>query len=451
MMITLPEEFYRQISAFAPLFSKKVFENAKVLLLGALSVVGRRTVCSALRAVGLSDEKRFHKYHWVLSSAKWSCYSASQIVLRLLIDYFFKGHNRLTFGIDETIERRWGSKIKARGIYRDAVRSSKSHFVKCSGLRWICMMLLTPISWADRIWALPFLSVLAPSQRYNQKHRKQHKKMTHWARQMILQLSRWLPNKMIIIVADSSYAVLDLLHSVRPYVSMITPLRLDAALYDFVPPRPVGKRGPNRKKGERLMSLQQKLADPATKWRKIKIPKWYDREDIEMLICTGCVIWYKGGKPPVTIRWVLLKDPLGEIKSKALLCTNTAFSAKEIIDEFIKRWTVEVTFEEVRAHLGVETQRQWSDKAIARTTPILMALFSLVTIWADMLNKKGLLQIKSCAWYKKTRPTFSDAIAAVRQHIWRKNKFLSSVFRGQDNNLKTKWLRHLIFMATRAA
>lgn len=450
-MIRLPEEFSRQISAFAPLFRKKVFENAKVLLLGALSVVGRRTVCSALRAVGLSEEQRFHKYHYVLSGAKWSCYKASKIMLSLLIAYFFKDHKRLTFGIDETLERRWGSKIKARGIYRDAVRSSKSHFVKCSGLRWICMMLLTPISWADRIWALPFLSVLAPSKRHNKENRGQHKKLTHWARQMIFQLHRWLPNKLIIIVADSSYAVLELLNSVRPYVSMITPLRLDAALYNFVPPRPLGKRGRNRKKGERLKNLQQKLDDPKTKWRKIKIPKWYDHANIEMLICSSCAIWYRGGKPPVPIRWVLLKDPNGVIKSKALLCTNMNFSAKEIIDEFIKRWTVEVTFEEARAHLGVESQRQWSDKAIARTTPILMALFSLVAIWADMLNKRGLLKMNPCAWYKKQSPTFSDAIAAVRQSIWRNNKFLRSVFTGDSNNLKTKWLQHLIFMATRAA
>lgn len=450
-MITLPEEFHEQISAFSPLFSKKVFEHAKVLLVGALSIVGRRTVCGALRAVGLSHEKRFHKYHWVLSGAKWSCHKASKVLLMLLVDYFFKGHDRLTFGIDETLERRWGRKIKARGIYRDAVRSSKSHFVKCSGLRWICMMLLTPISWADRIWALPFLSVLAPSERYSTEHRHRHKKMPHWARQMILQLHRWLPNKLLVIVADSSYAVLELLDSVRSYVSMITPLRLDAALYDFVPPRPAGKRGRNRKKGERLMSLKQKLDDPKAEWRKITIPKWYDKENVEMLICTGCALWYKGGQPAVPIRWVLLKDPKGVIKSKALLCTNMDFSAKEIVDEFIKRWTVEVTFEEVRAHLGVETQRQWSDKAIARTTPILMALFSLVSIWADMLNNKGLLQIKPCAWYKKTKPTFSDAIAAVRQFIWRKNKFLSSVFRGDDNNLKSEWLRHLVFMATRAA
>lgn len=450
-MFTLPPEFSKQISEFSSIFSKKVFEHAKVLLLGSLLVVGRRTVCSALRAVGMSEDKRFHKYHRVLSRSKWSCYKASNILLKMLVKYFFNGHENLTFGIDETIERRWGAKIKARGIYRDAVRSSKSHFVKCSGLRWICMMLLTPISWADRIWALPFLSVLAPSERYYKQKGKKHKKMTDMARQMILQLSRWLPDHLITIVADSSYSVFTLLNAVSPYVTMISPLRLDAALYDFVPPRPKGKIGRNRKKGERLIGLEQILNDPSTKWTEIIIPKWYDKENVKMLICSACCIWYKGGEPPVKIRWVLLKDPSGKIKSRALLCTDLDLEPKKIINEFIKRWTVEVTFEQVRAHLGVETQRQWSDKAIARTTPILMALFSIITIWADQLNVKGFIHIKPSAWYLKEQPCFSDAIAAVRQQIWRNNKFLTSVFKGDDNNLKTKLLRHLVFMATRAA
>lgn len=247
-MITIPKEFSKQISAFAPLFSKKVFEHALVLVTGCLLVVGRRTVCSALRAVGLSQEKRFDKYHAVLSIAKWSCYKAAQILLLMLVDHFSTPSQALVFGIDETIERRRGAKIKAKGIYRDPVRSSKSHFVKCSGLRWISLMLLTPISWADRVWALPFLTVLAPSERYNEQRGKRHKKVTDWARQMILQLSRWLPNRLIIIVADSTYAAIDLLASVRNHACVITRLRLDAALYDFVPPRPAGKVGRKRKK-----------------------------------------------------------------------------------------------------------------------------------------------------------------------------------------------------------
>jgi hypothetical protein len=150
--------------------------------------VGRRTVCGALRVLGLQGEERFHKYHRLLSQSRWSAYQAARILLHLQADGFVKPDEPLVFGIDETLERHWGQKIKARGIYRDAVRSSQSHFVKASGLRWMCLMLLLPIPWSKRVWALPFLTVLAASQRYYEQKGKKHKKLTDWARQMILQL-----------------------------------------------------------------------------------------------------------------------------------------------------------------------------------------------------------------------------------------------------------------------
>jgi hypothetical protein len=444
-------QFSRQISEFAPLFSKKVFEHAKVLLIGGLLVVGRRTVCSALRAVGLSDEKRFDKFHRVLSRDKWSCFKAARRLLLMLVDHFFDSSEPLIFGIDETIERRRGAKIKAKGIYRDPVRSSKSHFVKCSGLRWISMMLLTPISWANRVWALPFLTVLAPSERFNQQKGKRHKKLTDWARQMMLQLSRWLPNRLIIIVADSSYAVIELLAAVCSKVCVVTRLRMDAALYDFVPARPKSGAGRPRKKGKRLKTLQQVMNDPATSWTKITIPQWYNHGSVEMLIATGTAIWYHSGMTPVSIRWVLIKDPSGVINPSALLCTKLDLDIEQIINFFIRRWTVEVTFEEVRAHLGVESQRQWSDLAIARTTPILMALFSLVTIWADSLHKQNLLVIKHSAWYQKSHPTFSDAIACVRRKMWYHFKFQTSLIYDKVNNLFIDFSDHLISLMAKAA
>lgn len=450
-MLTLPKEFSRQISEFAPLFSKKVFEHAKVLVTGALLVVGRRTVCSALLAVGLSGESRFHKYHRVLSKARWSPRQCARLLFLLLVDRFGRDEGTLVFGIDETIERRRGQRISAKGIYRDSVRSSKSHMVKCSGLRWMNLMLLAPISWAGRVWALPFMTVLAPSERYNLQHGKRHKKLTDWARQMLLQLHRWLPNRLIVIVADSSYAVLELLDAVRLKVCVITRLRLDAALYEPLEPKPQGKRGPQGKKGARLPTLQEVALDARTNWTPVTIPQWYNRGPKEMLISTGTAVWYHTGKPPVPIRWLLIKAADGSGEVAALLSTNLQLSPLEIINYFIRRWTMEVTFEEARLHLGVESQRQWSDLAIARTTPVLFGIFSLVTLWADTLQSHQLLHLKPTAWYKKQRPTFADAIAAVRYRIWRKQKLAMSTFKDDIDSLNKHWIKHLIFMAIRAA
>ena len=431
-MHSFPAEGSEIILPFSSLFSKKVFEHVKTLVLGALLTIGRHTVCAALRFMGLAEQKRFHKYHRVLSLTKWSTLKAARILLSLLVDCFCREQGPLVFGIDETIERRRGETIKAKGIYRDPVRSSKSHLVKCSGLRWISMMLLTTIPWAGRIWALPFLTALAPSQRYCEQQGKRHKKITDWARQMIFQLKRWLPNYALIVVADSSYAVIELLGAVRSQVSFISRLRLDAALYDPAPCRPPGKRGPNRRKGKRQPTLKQRVQDTATQWQTLVVDQWYNEKNKEVQVATGTAIWYHSGMTPVEIRWALIKDPKSRKEPVALLCTNTALSIKEILCYFIRRWSVEVSFEELRAHLGVDTQRQWSDQAIARSTPCLLGLFSMVTLWADRLQKHHALELPLTAWYKKQKPTFSDALAAVRAQIWQSRNYCMSA---KDNDM----------------
>lgn len=397
-----------------------------MLVLGALLTIGNHTICAALRFMGLGQEDCFHKYHRVLSVVKWSGLQASKILLQLLVKCFGGSKEPLVFGIDETIERRRGAKIKAKGIYRDPVRSSHSHFVKCSGLRWMSMMLLCNIEWAGRTWALPFLSVLAPSERYCEQQGSHHKKITDWARQMIFQLHRWLPRRLLIVVADSSYSVIELLSAVSPHVSFITRLRLDAALYDAAPIKQPGTRGRSRLKGSRQPTLKQRIEDSVTRWRTVMVAQWYDQKNKKVLVATGTALWYHSGMTPVMIRWVLIKDKEGKKEPVALLCTGTAMSIEQIISCFIRRWSLEVTFKEVRAHLGVETQRQWSDNAIAKTTPSLMAMFSMVTLWAEQLHKKKLLHIQTAAWYKKEQPSFSDALAAVRTQIWKQKDFSMS-------------------------
>jgi hypothetical protein len=277
-MLNLPRIIINLLNPFAPVFyGETTWEKAKTLLIGAILAPGKRTVSAVLRVMGLDKEANYAGYHHVLNRAVWSPLEASGILLRLLLRHLGQGSGPLVFGIDETIERRWGKKIAARGIYRDAVRSSKSHFVKASGLRWVSLMWLTTIPWAQRVWALPFLTALAPSERYYEPSPRQPKTLTDWARQMIYQLRRWLPEREVVVVGDGSYAILDLLHACQSLlnpVTMITRLRLDAALYEPAPP-PTGKRGRPRKKGQRLPTLQQVLDHPDTVWETV-ILNWYD-------------------------------------------------------------------------------------------------------------------------------------------------------------------------------
>jgi hypothetical protein len=428
-MLTLPDEYFTLISAFAPLFSKRIWQPAQVLLTGAILALGKRTVTSVLRVMGLSDEKHFQNYHRVLNRAVWSSLAASQILLGLLVIAFVPV-GVIVMGLDDTIERRWGAQIKARGIYRDPVRSSHSHTVKASGLRWLSLMLLAPIPWAQRVWALPFLTALAPSERYYRGKRRAHKKLTDWGRQMLLQVRRWLPQRHLVVVADSSFAVIELLGRVARLanpICMITRFRLDAALYKPAPQREPGQKGRGRKKGARLPTLEHVLHDKKTTWQRVTIRNWYGEARRTLDIVSGTAVWYHSGMAPVPVRWVLIRDPKGKFKPQALLCTDLNVKPVQIIEWFVLRWQLEVTFEEVRAHLGVETQRQWSDWAIARTTPTLLGLFSLVTLLAHRSRQRGKLPMRQAAWYTKRLPTFSDALAVVRHQLWQAMSFHPSL------------------------
>jgi hypothetical protein len=419
-MPTLPPAMLHLLAPFAPLFSRRVWRHALVLVAGTLLAPGKRTVCAALRAMGLSQSKHFARYHRVLNRAKWSSLAVSRVLLGLLVAAFAPD-GPVVLGADETIERRWGAKIAAKGLYRDAVRSSKDYFVKASGLRWLCLMLLVPIPWAGRVWALPFLTILAPSERHDRGRGRRHKTLTDWARQALLLLRRWLPGRAIVVVADSGYAVIALLarcaRLAQP-VAVITRLRLDAALYDPAPPREPRQRGRPRVKGQRLPTLAARIADPSTVWAAVIVADWYGEGARTVEIASATAVWYHAGLPPVPLRWVLVRDPQGQFEPQALLCTDLAANPAQILAWFVLRWQLEVTFAEVRRHLGVETQRQWSDLAILRTTPALLGLFALVALYAHPRMGPADAIVRRAAWYPKPLPTFSDALALTRRELW---------------------------------
>jgi len=425
-MPRLPLRFAAAILTFAPLFSHRSWRQAEVLLVGAILAPGKRTASSLLRISGLARERRFVNYHRVLNRAVWDPRAASRLLLGLLLDMFAPS-GPVVLGLDDTIERRRGKRIGAKGIYRDPVRSSHGHFVKASGLRWLGLMLLAPVPWAGRVWALPFLTALAPSERHCRERGRRHKKLTDRARQLVLQARRWLPGRELVLVADSGFAALELLASLgRHGVACITRLRLDAALYDPAPPRLPGTNGRPRTKGARLPNLSEVLADVGTGWQRVAVPGWYGEGERVVELCSDTAVWRHGGLPVVPIRWVLARDPLGRFAPQALLCTDAARGPEQILRWFVQRWQLEAAFREVRDHLGVETQRQWSDRAIARTTLCLLALFSVVALLVGRLGSSERSAAASCAWYRKRCPTFTDTLAAVRRHVWSEQGLLMS-------------------------
>ena len=371
----LPARFAAVILAFTPVFlQQRTWRRAELLLIGAILAPGKRTVTSLLRIVGLSRERRFTNYHRILNRAVWPPRVAARLLLGLLVDAFAP-NGPVLLGIDDTIERRRGKRIAAN-----------------------C-----------------------------REHGRRHKKLTDRARQMALQARRWLPGREIVLLGDSSFAALELLVTLaRHGLIGITRLRLDAALYKPAPPRRPGTVGRPRTKGARLPNLSEVLVNEATCWRRVVVPAWYGERDRVVEISSATAVWRHAGLPVLPIRWVLLRDPQHRFDPQALLCTDPTCDPLQIVHWFVQRWQVEVTFREVRDHLGVETQRQWSDLAIARTTPCLLGLFSIVTLLAARLGPQACLAVATAAWYRKTRPTFADTLAAVRRHMWADHGFLTS-------------------------
>ena len=454
-MLTLPPGFQRTISVFSTAFRKGVWPKAQLLLTGAIICPGSRTVCNLLRSVGLQGERCFPKFHRLLSLDKWSTKWLSEVLLKLLLDTFTSPGQALVFGIDDTIERRWGRRINKRGIYRDPVRSSKSHFVKCSGLRWLSLMLLTGLPWLEAgvYWALPVLTVLCPSERFYESCDKQPKKLTDWARQIITWLGRRKNNldRPLYLTGDGSFATYELfMHAQSLGIGMIARMKLSARLF-YLPwaQWPKSKRGPKPLVGARLSDMEKRLSDRRVKWTRLIFSEWYGNRNKEMMITSGVAIWHKSNTVMVKIKWILIKDPEGKLDPVLLACTDTALSAEKIVTFFVRRWRVEVTFAEVRRHLGVETQRQWSDLAIERSTPSLMALLSIVCLMANTLHQRQPIQPNATAWYRKTAITFSDVLGAVRLEIWQKGKLSTSLFQPHVGSYSAK-IRHLWFLLTQA-
>ena len=446
-MRTLPPQMIQVLAPFARLFSERVFHHVQLLVAGTMLAPGKRTVASALRAVGLQEERRFCRYHRVLSRAAWSSREASRILLELLVEAFAPD-GPLVLGVDETLERRRGKKIAAKGIYRDPVRSTHSHLVKTSALRWACLTLLAPVPGTSRVWALPFLAALAHSERYAKECAKRHKSLTEWAWQMLLLVRRWHPKRRIVAVADGGYASLKLLdrcrHLGRP-ITFITRLRLDAALYEPAPSRKRGQMGRPRLKGARLPNLSAVAEDPKTTWMPITLSGWYGGGERTVEIVSDSAIWYSTGLPAVPLRWVLIRDPEEAFETQALLCTDLSADPAQIISWFVRRWQMETTFQEVRHRLGFETQRHWSELAIRRTAPALLGVFSVITLLAHRhMANKGEAIVRRAAWYDKTRPTFSDALALVRRELWSQEAtFCGSMREGETVKVPREFIERL--------
>jgi hypothetical protein len=420
----LPEAIILVLAPFAPLVSARVWVHAQGLLVGAILSPGSRTVTGALRVMGRTRERHFTNDPRVLTRATWSARHGSRILWGVLITLRVPPGAALGGGADDTVERRSGRKIRAHGCSRAAVRSTKQHVIRGVGLQGVAMRLLVPVPWRRRVWALPLLTALCwPAE---PSPRRRHKTRVDGVRQMMKPGRRWLPGRRLVVGVDGGVAAVSLAIACGTHqVTRVSRWRGDAALSHPPGPQPSSKRGPNPTQGKRQRRLQSWAERSDTPGETVDVV-WSSGPLTTLGVVSRTALWYTPRQLPVALRDVLGADPEGTLRMEALFCPDLEATPVEILPWVVRRWAVEVTCEESRPHLGLETPRQWSAHAIARTTPVLLALVSLVTVLALRLSHEGRMPVPVAAWYHKGEPTFSDCLALVRQPLWRARYWLNS-------------------------
>lgn len=444
-MTNLPFPIVSILAIFLPLFSKPTYRKFLILFHAHILCKGFRTVTGLLKRIGLRKDKSFSNYHDFFNKNKWSAVDGAKILFLRLISVLQDNEN-VYISMDSTVERRKGSKIKGLNIQRDAVRSTKSRKVLVPGLNWLVCTLHIKLPWGDKIWALPFLTILMPpetplSSSKNKedlkKKVKKHKTLNNWASQAVKLIRKWAgPSMKITIIADSAFATYLLANTcIDCRVNLTSRMRLDARTFEFPT---ANKKGRTNLVGKRMSTFNEMLIDPALTWTIDEI-LWYNGKMRKIEFVSGICLWYGYGIRPVPIKWVLIRDLKGASDPVALFTLDLQLQANEVITEYISRWPIEVTFEECRRHLGMETQRQWSNKAIDRETPCILASFSVITLMALELQKvnQDKIPIQISSWYPKKHITFSDVLAYVRRHI------LEKKYASQFDQNNEQWNREL--------
>jgi hypothetical protein len=398
-MLSLPIAFPSALGGFAPVFSRPVWQHVQVLMTGAVLAPGKRTVTAIRRMMGRRAAPDFQTSHRGLKRAVWSPLKASRLLLRRLVAVCMP-RGVVVFGLDDPSERRRGEQSTAQGISRDPVRSSHAHFVPVSGLRWLACMMLAPLAGADSVCALPFLSALGPSERFYEQRGHRHPPVTARAWQLRRRVVRWGPGREIVFVADSRCAALELLDPVKtlPRSSVLTRLRLDAARDEPPPQRAPSTKGRPRLTGQRRPPLEAVLADERTHWPPWLVAQWSGEGPREVAVAPDTAGWDHTGTPPVAIRWVLSRDPHERCKPQALVSTHLAHTPEQRLPWLVRRWPMAGTCEEARAPLGRATQRHGHERAMARTTPALLSLYSISTLKPQLLIEQGATCVRSTAW-----------------------------------------------------
>lgn len=416
-MLSLPQAAEPLFRRFSIAFPKPTFDRFVLLAVGAILAMGRRTTTAVLWTVRTLVEGHPSDYHRVFSRSPWLARTLGKVLAAIVLEWV-PLDRRVVLSVDDTTAMHKGKHVYGKGCHHDAVRSTHSHVVWKWGHKWVVLSINVKFPFARRPWALPVLCALYKPVELDRKENHRHRTPIDLTQCMVWHLLRWFPTRQFVLLGDGGYASHDLARFARRHRSQLTLVSLfhsDANLYALPPARRPGRSGRTRIKGVKRPSPQKVVS--RSKPQRATVG-WYGGGDrrIEFVSDTGH--WYKGGGGLVDLRWVFVHDRQGTHRDQYFYCTDPQMTPRQIITLYTARWSIEVTFQEVREHLGFETTKQHCPNSVLRTGPCLLGLYSLVTLIYARLIEQGKPIIHDTPSYHKTEPAFSDALYAVRRVLW---------------------------------
>ena len=447
-MLPLPSAAEPLVSSFSIAFSDTVFQRAITLMIGTILTMGRRTVTTALWTVRSLMDGHFSSYHRVFSRARWSLWPLGKVLAAAVIA-LVPENEPVCVAMDDTTAQHKGAKVYGKGMHHDAVRSSHSHMVWKWGHKWVVLAILVKFPFAKRPWALPVLCAWYRSEELNRAEGRRHKTPAQLARQLMAVLIPWFPRRKFIFLGDGGYASHELAgfcHRHRRHATLVSRFYPDANLHT-TPRR--NKIGRPRVKGRKLLSPRKTVAQ-RQRGRRATV-NWYGGSKRRVELISDTAQWYKGGQGLVPVRWVHACDVEGTHRDDGIYSTDPMLSPARIVSLFTGRWSIETTFQEMRAHLGFETMRQRLAKSVLRTAPCLLGLFSVVCLVFHRHAQRHGVSIRRTPWYVKPEPTFADALTAVRRLFWAETVLKGSPVHKGISKLPLKLRRTLLDQLSQAA
>jgi hypothetical protein len=417
-MLVLPKAAEPLFDRFRVAFTRPTFERFVLLAVGAILAMGRRTTTAVCWTVRALLDGHLSDYHRVFSRAPWRPTVLARVLAAAVLELVPRGM-RVVLGVDDTTARHKGDHVYGKGCHRDAVLSTHSHTVWKWGHKWVVLAINVKLPFCRRAWALPVMACLYKPVALDEAEGRRHRTPIDLAKAMVSRLLRWFPGRQFVLLGDGGYASHDIARFARRrrrQLALVSLFHADANLFEPPPARRKGGVGRPRLKGEKAPGPGEVVAKARPRRTTVG---WYGGGDRRIAYVSAAGHWYKGGGGLVDLRWVFVRDVQGTHRDQYFYSTDPAMTPEQIVTLYTARWSIEVTFQEVREHLGFETTKQWCRRSVTRAGPCLLGLYSLVTlVYARLAQRRGGPAIHATPGYAKAEPTFSDALFAVRRVLW---------------------------------